>query len=153
MLGGWVLMVRSQSSLIEVLILCVGVSVCLSFLLYNNFFSVEELRSDRIESEEVLLSYLNYKPIFYNESFSFLIKVLDSSFFSEGSLLFNESVRVIECLNYNNSFILFVNSSYSFIIYNKQESVCLSDAQLASYEFDGVKIVYGSWKGEARLKC
>ncbi|HLE06979.1 MAG TPA: hypothetical protein VI790_06500 [Candidatus Nanoarchaeia archaeon] len=152
-------MPRNQSSLIELLIVCVSVSVCVSVMLLTKPFSNSGIRALVIESEEVLINYLEYKPSVYNESFYFLFNELcfNESFFERNSYLFNESVRVIEALNGNMSFILYINISTGAVIYNKQSEVCLesikvSDIKLKTPCGTGL-IVYGSWHGKAPLKC
>lgn len=152
-------MPRSQSSLVELLIVCVSVSVCVSFMLLTKPFSNEGVRALVVESEEVLINYLEYKPSLYNESFYFLTNELcfNGSFFARDSYLFNESVRVIESLNGNISFILYINISTGFVVYNKQSEVCLEQVKLADIKLstpcgEGL-ILYGSWHGLAPVKC
>ncbi|MBD3311855.1 hypothetical protein GF352_00110 [archaeon] len=143
---------RNQSSMVEVLVLAVSVSACLTLLLgyrvVNHYHNTEP--------DEVLLNYLDYE---FDESMLFHItnQCANNSFFESNEFL-NTSREVIECLNNNNSFILFINiSNNAWRVYNKQESVCLREARLSKYEFntpcgEGV-ITYGSWKGEAPLTC
>ena len=135
---------HSQSSIIELLIISIGVSIAITMILMQRSINIESIRQSGIESEETLINYLNYRPEKYNESFSILIQ--SPADFSNGSYLFNESIRVIELLNNNNSFILYTNK---LNVYNKQETVCLKKARLAAYK----GVTYGSWKGEAPLKC
>jgi hypothetical protein len=120
---------------------------------------LESLRAVRIETEEVLINYLDYKLMF-NESSLFLMShsCNNESFFEINSEFFNETKRIIESLNNNKSFILFINISNSaWKVYNNQESVCLTQAILSRQEFNTPcgkgEIVYGSWKGEAPIKC
>jgi len=122
--------------------------------------SIESIRSVSTESEEVLINYLNYRPLMYNETNSFMIthSCSNDSFFTSESYFFNESKRVIESLNNNNSFILFINiSNNAWTVNNGQDSVCLREARLSRLELttpcgNGV-IIYGSWKGEAPVTC
>jgi|GEM_PF-3026245 len=159
MQGGFALR-RSQSSLIELLIIAIGVSASLTILLYNNYSSIESLRSVSLESEEVLINYLNYKPSLYNETNHLLItqQCNNHTFYEIDSYFFNETRRAIEWLNDNNSFIIFINiSNNAWKVYNNQETVCLRQARLSKQELrtpcgDGY-IIYGSWKGEAPLTC
>jgi hypothetical protein len=138
--------------MIELLIITLGVSACLS-IIYLKPVTTIQVRAQVIESELVLTNYLNYKPSKYNETFSLLLNQF-SDLFNKDSYLFNESVRVIKLLNNNNHFIVYANiSNNELLIYDQQASVCLTQAQLSTYEFTNGRLVYGSWKREADLKC
>ncbi len=140
---------HSQGSMVELLIIVLGVSACLTLVLSVRTNSTEPISAQRLESESVLASYLEYKPGLYNESFAFLLEN-HPLLFSKDSYLFNESVRVIRLLNNNNHFIVYANiSNNELVIYDQQASVCLAQAQLANYQ----GVIYGSWTGEAGLKC
>ncbi len=138
---------RSQSSMVELLIVALAISASLVMVLIsrNNLFSA---RIAGVEAETTLINFLNYKVPKYNESFSFLIKKCVS--FND-SYLFNEGKRVIEALNNNKSFILFINETNK--IYNDVPQICLKKARLAYYVIKsdcGIKkVIYGAWrKGE-----
>jgi len=150
---------RSQASLVELLIIALGASACLTLLLSINPTSTEPIKSQNMETEETLINYLKYKGAF-NETNSFLItsQCNNETFFMQNEPFFNETKRVIESLNNNNSFILFINiSTKAWSIYNNQESVCLREAKLARTKLETPcgqgEMIYGSWKGEAPLIC
>lgn len=148
---------HSQSSLIELLVIAIGVSACLTLLLLFKNNSIESISAASIESEELLLNYLNYRFSGYNETMLFLItqQCSNQSFYQD---FISKTRSVIEYLNNNNSFILFINISNSaWKVYNQQETVCLTEARLSEMVINTPcgtgKIVYGSWTGEAPITC
>lgn len=152
-------MLKAQSSIIELLITCLSISACVTILIINSDSNLNELRIQSIEVEGTLINYLKHKPLEYNETISLLIKAnCNNQSFYESDFFNNKTIEVIESLNDNNNFILLINiSDNSWLIHNHQPSVCLKNARLAINEINtpcgqGI-ITYGSWSGEAPLKC
>ncbi len=135
---------RSQTSVVELLLVAVAISASLVMVLVERN-SPSSVRIFSVESEETLINFLNYRVPEYNESFSFLIRKCVS--FND-SYLFNEGKRVIELLNNNKSFILYINETNK--IYNDVPQVCLKKARLSYFHVMadcGEEIViYGSWR-------